>query len=104
MPERFDGINPSEGRYLSTNDETDEEYKRQLEAKQGKLGRFKLFQTVNIERNSGQVESDWIIAGYNDEKDRVVVTKKQSPQEIAAEATAIGKMVKKEDLEKWNPE
>ena len=95
MPERSGGLSPSEGKYLSA----DEEYKKQLEAKQEKLGRFKLGQTVNVKRNSGEMESDWFVSGYNEAKNKVVVMKNGEPEE-----TLPQQFVSIEDLESWNPE
>ena len=96
MSERFRGYNPSEELPHSI----DEEYNRQLKEKTKKLGRFKLSQIVNVQRSSGEMEGEWIITGYNEETDRVIVMQ-DGP--VDASATTI-KAVKLEDLERWNPE
>jgi hypothetical protein len=99
MAEQYKGHDPSKENLSSIN----EKYMRHLEAQQEKLKPFIRFQRVNVQRGSGEMEGNWIISGYNDEKNRVVVMKERSPEEIAADYASVMKMVKKEDLVNWNP-
>jgi hypothetical protein len=66
---------------------------------QEKLGRFKRGQRVNFRRASGRMEDDWMITGYNEEEDKIILMQISDPSK-----TSIQKAVRKEDLESWNPE
>ena len=97
MPENHEGFDPSQSESWST---LPEEYKKNLEHQQQKLGRFKLAQKVNIKRSSGAVESDWMVTGYNEARDSIVLMETGK----GVEETTMQRFVKMEDLERWNPE
>jgi hypothetical protein len=93
MPTSPEGIHPSPP-------ESSLAYTEAEKAKQDKLGYLQRGQRVSVKRKtSGKIESDWMITGYNDELDRIVVMKGDDVSK-----PSLMRMYTREELESWNPQ